>query len=415
MSDSPSADVRIATRLSRPPSGLVKVRRWIQPPLPRRVATPLLVVAASVLTALAGLLIEALFPVAKGGWALGWTSNRWQPIGFIVAGLVTVWSWWSLRVHSRGRGTLYYLRLISDTAPDLQQQAASQARKDYLGYRSITAWIDPGGGTADARAEVRAMSEELQRALNDDEDDSGFDFVPNLLFPAALAVGFDCALPANSQLREMNGRTGEPEFTWPLGCASASGQGCAADRTHEPAHYLSNSDADGPHIDAWPEATQQNPVVRSVWLELRMTGSAQPVDSIWKDGADVCRTVGVVSRPGDASPARLTYQPVAAEHGGLYVGEVAEGCAYWIGQTLRDYPDATVFVAVFAPKTVSLAIGHLLTRPPLDGAAAHPWRRIIPMGYFAGDTPPLRPMWVRHDQADPDELIRMLPAGDRAR
>ena len=55
----------------------------------------------------------------------------------------------------------------------------------------------------DLRREVDHISDELERAMNDDDDATGFVLAPNLAFPAALAVGYDVLLRERTHLAEL--------------------------------------------------------------------------------------------------------------------------------------------------------------------------------------------------------------------
>ncbi len=384
--------------------------RWV---LPRPGAAAVLVASGALVTAFSAILMEETFPLAHGRrWAVGFTGNGWRLIGFIVSGLATAWAVWSLRVHRRRRGTLYYVRMQNEVATDLHRDAAERATEEYLAYRSIAAWFDPGPGTVDVRPVLATVTAELQRTVNDDSHDSGYDIAPNLIFPAALAAGYDWVPPPQVNLREING-PGRPDFEWRLGCATSSGGRCR--RADDPKHRIEHFNPDrsaGPHrISAWPRTTQPDPAVRSVWLELRLTGEARTMEPPYE--TDLVRVVGVTTAKANEGAADLTAEPLtyaprsALPATRLTTLQVAEGAAYWIGRTLNDYPAATVFVAAALPKTVSFAVGHLLTQPTPTGAAAHLWRRIVPMGHFQHENE-LRPMWVRPDQRDPDELIAAL-------
>lgn len=75
------------------------------------------------------------------------------------------------------------------------------------------------------------MSAELRRTTNDDTDYSGFDIAPNLIFPAALALGYDWMPPGEATLRESERPqrrccVSDPEqFQWKLHRADISGDG----------------------------------------------------------------------------------------------------------------------------------------------------------------------------------------------
>ncbi len=393
-------------------------------------AESVLVLAASAAAAFAGLVAEDISPAPSSGLDRGWS---WERVLLLVLAVGFAWvAVRSLVRRRRLRGTIYYLRMQSDTTGDYHAKAREEARMDYPGFRAMAAWCDPRDGTVDVRRQVDQLSNELQRSTNDDADDSGFDIVPDLVFPVALAVGYDWIPPGprGLYLREFTA-TGEGEvaaFEWKLGCLTAVGVAPMGQSTvcGDPrcgiGHY---QPSDSENLRALTSGTAlPGASVQTVWLEYRLTNceyadkvepdcgrGVRVMNSPLKDAAEVRRVIHVESRrapnAATATYALLEYtrNPQCKCVDTPHVQEIAEGAAYWLGQTLRDYPNATVYVAAAMPKTVAFAMGYLMTRPALRGPAGHPWRRIVPMGFFPGEPNGLRPMWVRFDQRDPDELI----------
>lgn len=393
-------------------------RRWWV--LGRTMASLMLVASGTAAAALLGLVAEDLLPTTSD-WPV-WSPHAARLFLLGVSLGAAVWATWSLSSRRKRTGTLYYLRLQDETNEDWHRSAVLKATKEYLAFRSISAWCDPGAGTVDVRSKVAQMSEEFQRATNDDADDSGYDAAPNLIFPVALAMGYDWIPPKVTRLREFNRTkpgTDIQEFQWRLTCASASGKECKdADQLWHPPHF--RADDDGSYrlvANTWP--TRDPSKVSSVWLEFWLSNTdwsdpKREMKSRHKDAAEVRREVFVEGPEKPHSVPRdyhlLKYGAKGSPRSGLSVLQIAEGAAYWLGKTLEDFPKATVFVAGGMPKTVALAMGHLMTQPPMRRGAAHPWRRIVPMGHFHVDPEPeLRPMWVRSDQVDPDRLIAAIP------
>ena len=88
-------------------------------------------------------------------------------------------------------GTLYYLRLLPAESADRTRAAVDVANARSLDFRSATGWFGTHDPVVDLRREVDHVSDELERAMNDDDDATGYVLAPNLAFPAALAVGYD--------------------------------------------------------------------------------------------------------------------------------------------------------------------------------------------------------------------------------
>lgn len=402
-----------------------RTHRWRVPTIHRRLVSWVLVIFGSAAAAFGGLVAEDLFP--GDGKGLQWNPDWWRIGALVLALFMAGWAARSLSTHRQQRGTLYYLRLQNETSPDYHRAAVSKAAKEYLAFRSIAAWCDPGPGTVDLRAAVAQMSTELERAINDDADDSGFDIAPNLVFPAALAIGYDWIPPGNVTLREFSSPRRDKKvdiqtFQWKLACATASGTGCDENGRlmHKRRHFDANASAEF-RIRADDDPRSADTAARSVWLEFWLSDKdwsdpENAMTSPHKASADIIRTIRVEQL--DSSPAGgneayrlLLYGSEArtSKGTGLTVLQIAEGASYWLRKTLEDFPSATVFVAGGMPKTVSFAMGYLMTRPSMQFTTAHPWRRIVPMGHFLKEPhPELRPTWVRADQKDPECLIREL-------
>lgn len=414
-----------------PPTYVVSTDRNRRPSKLWRKPIPLvLAVSGSAAAAFAGLVAEDFFP-ADGPWFA--FAPRWARIVFLVLSLsVAGWAAWQLVAHRRSRGTLYYLRFQNETNEDFHREVVATASEEYLDFRSISAWCDPGP-IVDARDQVARMRAEFERAANDDLNDSGYDVAPNLIFPVSLALGYDWLPPHNVVLREFNGKAGGvvEEFQWKLGCATASGAGCCTEKRgamHRGLHFDLGPGRFNLAVRSDGDAVS-NLRVRSVWLEYWLTEkdwSGTPagvspapagtrklrMTSPLKTAADIRRIVRVEG-PSTEFPDKSVYQllkyspHIDQTSTGLSVRKIAEGAAFHLGHTLGLYPNATVFVAAAMPKTVALAMGYLMTRPPFTEPAWHPWRRIVPMGHFLKEPhPELRPMWVRESQRDPAELIR---------
>lgn len=415
----------------------------------------LVVFGAAAAAAFGGLVAEDLLPSRDG-----WFENNFRVariVGLVISLGLAAFGTWMLTQRRRNRGTLYYLRFQSETNPDFHERVMSQSRSEYLDFRSISAWCDPtladvqkSGSHAyhvvDVRQQVNEMSAELQRAANDDSGESGFDIAPNLLFPTALALGYDWLPFGDVTLREFNGRSNKnvEDFQWKLHEPVLTGQGKPTMKSRiigEPVqHYNARNNA----VYRLTENTSYQTTgklpserVHTVWLEYRLSDrdySGTPeqakdrrnridrMSSVHKDTADVLRIIHVEKaireNETDYCLVCCTVEDTAADQR-LTVFQLTEGAAYWLARTLRDFPNAIVFIAGAIPKTVSFALGYMMNQIPVSNSqdkdpeypwfgtdgTYHPWQRIIPMGHFLFEEPELRPMWVRYDQIDPHELI----------
>lgn len=438
----------------------------------QRIAQYILVVAGAAATSFGGLVAEDAVPVPDPENPVKSMLVEGRFIGLVISIGFVLWSLWLLTHYRRNRGTLYYLRFQNETNPDYHEEVVDKARSEYMDFRSVSAWCDPGieeekdssssrYHVVDVRKQLNEMSAEFQRTTNDDAGDSGFDIAPNLLFPAALALGYEWMPPGEATLREFNKipakkqkhndeteRRDVEEFQWKLHKAALDGKG-AITKTRisnwlpsalkQPIyHFDANAHSsfkladvtEYQHVEPGTSSCSANQV-RSVWLEFRLTQddysgtgvekedrkySRKKMISTHKDDAEVLRVVQMMrtSNSHNETYSLVSYTSKASHHAsGFTVLQIAEGVAFWIAKTLREFPNATVFVAGAMPKTMSFAAGYMINRVPPSTASGpyHPWRRIVPMGHFLFERPMLRPMWVRDDQIDPNVLIDKAKAG----
>lgn len=409
----------------------------------QRFASLLLLFAAAAAAAFGGLVAEDVF---SGGNDVSVTHLlTLRTVMLIVSLALAGWATWILTIQKNNRGTLYYLRFQSETNPDFHEDVVEKARAEYLDFRSISAWCDPASNqdsdhrVVDVRRQVGGMSAELQRAANDDTGESGFDVAPNLIFPAALALGYDWTPPGRTTLRELNpprqGHREVEQFQWLLPRGDVSGKGEISNKTKIFGRWIQHFDAESSasfRIAELDPPEELPTSLRSVWLEFRLTdhdysGPTAGFTSDLKDKSDFKRIVGVEGPcskgPNKHEAKRLKITSERLLYSGISVLEIAEAVAYWIARTLHDFPESTVFVAGAMPKSVSFAAGHLMTQTRAvsfneenksnpwfsdkSPGLYHPWQRIVPMGFFLyEENPPLRPMWVREDQVDPAILIK---------
>lgn len=126
-------------------------------------------------------------------------------VGLLIGALVTAVSafvlWKGLATRRKaqdrivGRGTLYYVRYLDHAMRDLHLDDLRKAAGGHRDVRAVTRWApSPAGGPLlgiDVAAEVGEMAMAFQSAMNQDTNDTSFTIVPNMLWPAALRLGFD--------------------------------------------------------------------------------------------------------------------------------------------------------------------------------------------------------------------------------
>ncbi|WP_017975255.1 hypothetical protein [Actinopolyspora halophila] len=166
-------------------------------------ANAVIVVAASLITASLALILEDLLPrddsdgyVVLTRWLAGITA-----LVLLVVGLV-----WRARLH-RKRGTLFYVQLLDEAMPNWHEQPLAAAQQRRMSMRSVVRWVDLGqrvdNGVIDVVEPCREIGAVVEEAINNDREDTGYTVAPNMLWPAALALGAYLPHPESLRLLEL--------------------------------------------------------------------------------------------------------------------------------------------------------------------------------------------------------------------
>lgn len=345
-----------------------------------------------------------------------------------------------LRIRSRiayERGTLFYLRLLAEYMTDRHNVAREARQRGHAEHKIIARWINPHakqGTVVDLTPEVEAITAETERCLNEDTSQTGTQLAPNLLWPAAMAIGYDVAELAGDTVEFVE--LGDRPLDWKMVQVN-----------------LGESYADGLRI-VWAGKRRAPEQVKLVTLLAELTGLGAAHQHPWQ--SDVVGRLAVLS---DANPQAvfdvsnrntsgcdvvlLTRLPskqveVRTNRTGGSVeertgrdGEPVEVAMIrpqvaarklWrmIRDTLHSYPNAHVLLNLRVPKTVALATGALLAR---DGksrespgcgeecallSCRHPWERLIPVNYVEGAQPPYEVHRVHRSQPSVSALNAIL-------
>lgn len=303
-------------------------------------------------------------------------------------------------------GTLYYLRLLPAESADRMRAAVDVANARSLGFRSATGWFGTSGAVVDLRREVDHISDELERAMNDDDDATGYVLAPNLAFPAALSVGYDTLLRERTHLAELptearrrrrpGGDTGVRTVYFD------DGDDMWAERRWQARRSLPDSRLTMVTLDAGPAdsaaaaaVSADRAAVGRVWLSLQLDGggAVSDVDAghPLREAADLVVVVGPTVTEGGVE----TLRPWALPAGRWYPGasgrqldrrafaRLVEELSGAIEQVLDDHPEADVLLTGRMPRSVAFALGYVISQRKDDRiegkrAAHHPTR--------AGDT-----------------------------
>lgn len=188
------------------------IRRWrpASGPLLTTLANFAIATFTALTTAALALIIEDLLPLKPPRQI---SLERATLLATALALLFAAVLWRSL-IHRR-TGTLFYVRLLADDMPDLHDAAIQIAARRRMSLKSVTRWADlpthTHEGVIDLSATCADIAAALEAVVNADRDDTAYTIAPNILWPAALAIGAELPIVDNLQLLELpDPRTPQP-------------------------------------------------------------------------------------------------------------------------------------------------------------------------------------------------------------
>ncbi|MEU7616648.1 hypothetical protein AB0B27_11175 [Micromonospora rifamycinica] len=169
-----------------------------------------IVTLAALTTAALGLIVEDLVPLKPPRQV---STERAILLAVALVLLFAAVLWRGL-IHRR-TGTLFYVRLLADDMPDLHDAAIQVAARRRMSLKSVTRWADlpthTHEGVIDLSATCADIAAALEIVVNTDRDDTAYTIAPNILWPAALAIGAELPIVDNLQLLELpDPRTPKP-------------------------------------------------------------------------------------------------------------------------------------------------------------------------------------------------------------
>lgn len=370
----------------------------------RRALNLVIAIVAPATVGVATLLAEDLLP--RPDAQFGSTPGRWVAIlaCSVVLGTAIVWRGWL----ATKRGTLYYVSLLDDAMPDLHLERIREVQRGMLGFRSITRSVDClDTMVVDLRHTVHELSQEFERACNDDDTTTGYDVAPNMLAPAAIAFGYDWLPPSRVQLCEYNNPRDparpEPDFCWRMESLDAEDTGGIGVHRVQP-----------PDVDAAK--------VKWVLIDVYLTPRNIPTVD-WRAvhrpdfPCEVRFIVGIVSdhclQPVLVATGRSSR---AGKEQKVGPRQCVEAVSMAIREAFTEFPGAVVVLVTQMPKSVAVGVGWQLAKDSKvkDSRTRHPWRLLVPLAYIpppeGQPAPALRPAWVRFDQPDPAALLASVGA-----
>lgn len=378
----------------------------------RQIASRLLSLFVIVAVALAGLIVEDWIP-SKGHGRL---------VAFLIAIaaaslLVLVVTW-----LDKAGGTLYYVRLLFPSMSDWREQAAAEKRREMQDVRIIQRWIvaEPSDGGFDVADEVASIGAVLEAEMNRDSDSTGFHVAPNMLFPMAMALGYDMQVRDGFQFDELDSEE-DKQRSWPFNPTSKAKAELAKNK---------------PEFDHPMIRTVRSGGAGPVLVTVKLTPGPDLKPVNWATGAHVA--VEALNRDGEAAPVKLgtgnkrhqTLQvdPIEAMH------VVREAIRY----AIHEHPGRPVLLNARMSKATALGVGWLLgndaeRREIIDGQSGkrrtqfhpgcgvegcsragclRPWSVLVPL-LLDQESGGESYLAVRAHPAQPpiDEILRCLRAG----
>ena len=383
----------------------------------------LIAITVTLTTAFGGLVAEDL--VARdASCTISTVSDLWSDtctspsrLGWFLGTLLVLVAAMALRAWLMAHnGTLYYLRLLPAESADRMRAAVDVANARSLGFRSATGWFGTADAVVDLRRQVDHISDELERAMNDDDDATGFVLAPNLAFPAALAVGYDVLLRERTHLDELpvearrrrlpGGDTGVRTVYFDDGDDMWAERRWRSRRSQPRGELAMVTFPAGSAVAAPADRIS----VRRVWLSLQLEGGG-PVSEVdaghpLREAADLVvvgappppptdgagrATAGSAPTDDSGSDTTATLRPWTLPAGRWYPGasgrqidrrtfaRLVEELSGAVEQVLDDYPEAHVLLSGRMPRSVAFALGYVISQRKDDHiegkpAALHPTR-----------------------------------------
>lgn len=352
--------------------------------------------AGVVAVAIAGLAVEHVF-------VDGWTGPVRGPYPLWLTVSLIAWLLsfeWRLYL-SRAVGTLYHVRMMPPSMRNWHLETQEIARRKYLRIVRILRGVNLAAeeGVIDLRADIAAVEDKVLDLVNADDDQTGYTVAPDILAPAAIALGYRVTVPPGTVFQDFGDQGRDNGFEWRLEDGPTKGFRDVATHAAEWSHPA------GIHVHAaFSGVADYAPLQQKVRQRYH---------------------VGVIEN-GQLAPAQVG---VTRGRGLVHPLAATEEWVRIIRQALHEAEEEPVIITARVPKTVSLTAGYLLSpshqsaeqlrsfdpgcghegckRPP----CRNPWRYLLPLNYNQ-ETNLWEPMWLLPEQRDPRELLALLEAAE---
>lgn len=285
-------------------------------------------VLVSASAALFGLVLGDAVPV--GAESPVCSGARWVLMVVVLALLVAAVA--GRRWIYRGTGTLFSVSFLDETMPDYHEQAQADAERWHMAVQLLERRVDVLGreraGVVDVVQPRQELSRALEEAINQDRDDTGYAVAPNLLWPAALAVG--ASLTRTDRMRFLDyDMTTITEF-----------------RLRDKAAERVSVRTDPDHVVSTPTGNR-----RGVLLSFTPNASKFDLDRR-------CAEFGIATLARFGLPPQLQGRRLS----GPELSRLADDLAGQLVDIKHTTSDRELVVMAFMPKTVALLTGWYLSR-----------------------------------------------------
>lgn len=326
-------------------------RRWIEVTL---------AVFYACLVAIASLLIEDL--TLAGGEDAAPEARIGLRVAIMLGTLaVAVGLFVSLTRMDDKRGTVHFVSYLAEFMPDNFDKYRTEAMKSHKARRFIGSKWDGrrSNDGVDMTAGVESVDADLRRSLSEDDTGTGYTIAPNLLFPAALGVGYLMSAWPGCHMWDMNPQV---DVHWRL-----------------PERFDDLGKLKVVKQEGETGASAVLVVLNATDFHQKMPPGALPrLAATYALASDETSAVTIVS---DTRRGRRS-----ATHGQIKDGKLEVLPEHLVSTSLEavrialdEHPEAQVLVFARLPKTVSLALGWALQRAVADKRGASPWSRLVPL------------------------------------
>lgn len=170
------------------------------------------------------LVLALVFPLAAAlagagfqAWFDDWPTWLGRTLPWLA--LVVLVGVLFVQLRKQRAGTLYAIEALDQSMLSWHRTAEEESRRKQLDYRPIyrPLTFQRGDGTVDVTAELEELRRSFEFARQTDDESTGMTVAPNMLWPAALYLGFMTPFPPETRLIEFADDPKNQDFECELG------------------------------------------------------------------------------------------------------------------------------------------------------------------------------------------------------